>query len=165
MLTLRPATETDCLYLAPRLRAADRDEVDAGGSTPLQALLTGLQGSVEVVAGVDENDVPVIVSGLSAIPGHPLVGSVWALGSDEVPRHRVSFLKNSRQLCQRFHQRFPVLMNLVDARNTVHIEWLRWMGFTLIRRWPSMGPKRLPYIEFMRLQDMRPWATPGDPIV
>jgi hypothetical protein len=165
MLTLRPATEADCLYLADHLRGADRDEVEAGGSTPLAALLAGLHGSLEVVAGVDERDVPVILSGLCAIPGHPLVGSVWALGSDAVRDHRVSFLRHSRALCQRFHQRFPVLMNLVDSRNTVHIEWLRWMGFTFIRRWPEMGPQRLPFIEFVRLQDMRPLTNPGDAVV
>lgn len=156
MLILRPATEADCHHLAPRLRGADREEVEAGGMEPLQALLTGLHGSTEAFVGADEDDLPVILSGLCAIPEHPLVGSVWALGSDAVRAHKLSFLRHSRALCQRFHQRHPVLMNLVDERNTAHVEWLRWMGFTFIRRWPEMGPQRLPYIEFVRLQDMRP---------
>ena len=164
MLTLRPATEADCHFLSARLRAADRAEVAAGGTDPLAALLGGLHSSLEAVAGVDESGEPVILAGLAAIPEHPLVGTVWALGSDAVRDHRVSFLRQSRTLCAHFHERFPVLMNLVDARNTVHIEWLRWMGFTFVRRWPEMGPQRLPFIEFVKLHDTR-WQSPGYPHV
>ena len=45
---VRKATEVDAVYLAPRLREADVEEIAAagGGKTPLVALLEGLKASV-----------------------------------------------------------------------------------------------------------------------
>ena len=42
---------------------------------------------------------------------------------------------------------FPVLRNVVDARNTVSIRWLVWLGFTIGTPQP-MGVRGLPFIPF-----------------
>ena len=45
------------------------------------------------------------------------------------------------------HEVHPVLRNVVDARNTVSIRWLEWLGFTLGTPQP-MGVCGLPFIPF-----------------
>lgn len=151
MLKARVATASDAIWMAPRLREADRREVFAAGSEgPLASLLNGVLYSMTPWAAVDEEDRPVALCGL--VPtADPLVGSVWLLATDEVAHHRISFLRRGQQLLETFHLHRPVLGNFVDERNTVHIEWLRWLGFTFINRHPQFGPERRPFLEFVRL--------------
>ena len=49
-------------------------------------------------------------------------------------------------------RRYPLLFNTVAEFQYAHIRWLRWMGFTFIRRWPHYGHAETPFLEFARLQ-------------
>ena len=149
MLTVRRATRADAEYLAPRLREADVNEVRAGGSEPLPALLSGLEHSLEPLVGVDPHGDPFCMFGVAPSPD-PLVGCIWLLGTDAVRKYPLGFNRHCKAGIARFHEHFPVLMNCVDERNTVHIEWLRWHGFTFLRRLP-IGIGGLPFLEFARL--------------
>ncbi len=56
------------------------------------------------------------------------VGSVWLLGTDEVDKHPREFLKFSAEWRRKLFDRYEVLRNVVDTKNTSSIRWLRWMG-------------------------------------
>jgi len=152
MLTPRPARYGDVLSMALRLREEDRAELRAAsGLSPLDALEHSFAATVNPYVGVDEGDRPVCMGGVVPFPGCSLRGVVWAVATTDVERHRVSFLRRSIPWVKRWQAQFPILTNAVDERNSVHIEWLRWLGFTFIARHPAYGAERRPFLEFVRI--------------
>lgn len=152
MLTPRPARYGDVLSMALRLRDEDKAELRAAsGMPPLAALEHSFAATVLPHVGVDEDDKPVCLGGVVPFPRCPLRGVVWAVASTDVERHRVSFLRRSIPWVKLWQAQFPILTNAVDERNTVHIEWLRWLGFTFIARHPEYGVERRPFLEFVRI--------------
>lgn len=118
--------------IAARMRQADRDEVfAASGHTPLAALSFSyakssccwtafFNGRPEVMWGVGDIN---ILNG---------VGAPWLLGTDAVEENFRAFLRISSGWPNQLLQRYSVLRNFVDARNTVSIRWLEWLGFRLL---------------------------------
>lgn len=152
MLTARPATLRDCRIMAPMLREEDKAEVmAAGGVDPLAALVRGLVASTEPVVGVDANDTPVCMGGVVPPSTGVVPGIIWMLATTGIHDHQMSFLRASRRWLDRWHEDFPLMGNCVDERNTVHIRWLRWLGFTFINRHPQYGHEQRPFLEFVRL--------------
>jgi hypothetical protein len=43
------------------------------------------------------------------------------------------------------------LWNIVDARNELHIRWLKRFGFVALKKHPQVGPQGLPFFEFVRI--------------
>jgi hypothetical protein len=54
-------------------------------------------------------------------------------------------------LVQTLQQNYDVLFNLVDERNTLHIRWIQWCGFTFVNRHPALGAEQRPFLEFVRI--------------
>ena len=146
---VRPAQTTDAVELAPRLREADLREIQAGSNrTPQAALESALSistqayaiecnGRVEALFGVaDTND--------------PQLGAVWLLGSDNLKAFRYTFLRHSKTWLNKLFADYRLLGNWVDARNTVHIEWLKWLGFRGLQRAP-IGRNGEVFVEFAKL--------------
>jgi hypothetical protein len=125
---LRRATVRDAVYLADNLRPADMEEISAHGLSPEYALLMGLRyGRPAHVAEV--GGVPALMCGVTPLPDG--AGAVWMMGTAEIERRRVSFLRAARGWVEAVSAAYPLLVNVADARNTVHLRWLRWTGFTL----------------------------------
>ena len=150
---VRKATLSDCLFMSTRLRQADRDEIKAaGGSDPLSSLFVGLLCSSEPLVGVNDSDEPVVMWGV--IPTGDRIGSVWALATDELSDHRIKFLRHSRHYVEALHKDFDLVYNVVDARNALHIHWLKWLRFTFIRAIPNYGPEKRLFYEFVRIANV-----------
>ena len=148
---IRPAVEDDAFYLAERLRQADLDELKASSNhSPLEALLTGFHSSTRCFSGV-HNKVPFIIFG--ACPVVEDVGCVWGLGSDDIHKARMGFLRLSNEGVEELQKDFPLLFNYVDKRNELHIRWLKWMKFKFINLHQDFGVGRLPFYEFVRITD------------
>jgi hypothetical protein len=154
MIEVRQATELDAFYLAENIREADRQEVLASGSpSPLASLMVGLEHSRLCLSVVNDDNLPVAIFGV-VDSADPEVGLVWMLGTDEIGESKIRFLRGSREWVKLLHKRYPILANVVDARNTVHISWLRWLGFTFINQHPGLGPGNHPFFEFVRISDV-----------
>ncbi|WP_237353534.1 hypothetical protein [Xanthobacter sp. YC-JY1] len=102
--------------------------------------------------------------GIDPVFNHPHVGVIWLLGSDQLAAHSVEFLRQSQRWVERYNTQYPLLINRADARNALHLRWLQWLGFTLIREAP-WGAEGRPFVEFARLQPcasqpFRPSAPP-----
>ncbi len=82
------------------------------------------------------------------------LGYIWMCSTPEITRHSFEFLKGSRVILDALHREYPVLTNLVDARNTVHHKWLRWMGFSFLRTIEKWGARGVPFHEFARLKPL-----------
>ena len=59
------------------------------------------------------------------------VGVPWLLGTPSLRSVRIGFLKESKFWVRQMHKFHPVLWNVVDARNDLHLTWLKWVGFDL----------------------------------
>ena len=145
VVEIRAATMADARALV--LRAADREEVEAlTGRDPRAVLVESVERSASAWAGVADGElaclfgvVPMTLAGVTGVP--------WLLGSDAVARYRRPFLRRNRAYLDEMLRAFPVLRNVVDARNAVSIRWLGWLGFTLGTPQP-MGVRGLPFIPF-----------------
>jgi len=62
-----------------------------------------------------------------------------------------TFLRQSKIELRKILKEYPVLFNVVDSRNEVHVRWLQWMGFTFIKKHSEYGPEKRPFYEFVRI--------------
>lgn len=149
MPSVRPSRSCDVLYLSDHLRAADRAEVFAAtGQCPFDALMEGLQSSVECFTILSDTGVPIAMFGVAPIEGCPDRGAVWMLATDELKTVTRYFLKNTPVYIAQFHRLFPILLNCVDARNTTHIRWIRWAGFSNFKLLEAYGHEQRPFYFF-----------------
>ena len=135
--------------MAPRLRSADRDECAASGYTPLDALVEGFETSTYSYTLEDDQGEPFAIFGVGPIPGRPGWGAPWMLGTDGIKDNWLWFSRNSAEVIRRCHEGYANLYNFVDVRNTVHVRWLKWVGFTF-GAVTALGPHGLPFNEFYR---------------
>lgn len=148
---VRPATLADAEALAPRLRKADLQELEASSrETPLALLQHGVTNSLKAYAIETPRGVAAL---FGVVPSpQPSCGNVWLLASDDLLTIRTTFLRHSRSWLRELFRDFRLLGNLVDQRNTVHVQWLRWLGFQFYTRHPH-GLNGEVFIEFTKLRD------------
>lgn len=142
---VRPSSKGDAEALAPRLRKADIDEIEASGPyLPVEALEIGMQASLQPLTAVGDGK-PIAMFG--AVKETQDIGRIWLLGSDDIFGVRYRFLRESRSWWRHVASPFKVVTNVVDMRNEKHIAWLRWLGVKFCNI-ETRGPKGLPFIEF-----------------
>lgn len=131
MITTEPPTLEHVLELARRIRPADADEVRALGFTdPAVAIIESLNVSLSALAFLIDGE-------LACIFGYASAGIVdnaavpWLITTDTVDRHPVAFARLTRRVLAMLRQEFPTLENVADARHSVSVRWLRWLGFDL----------------------------------
>lgn len=148
-LYVRIAELDDCKVIADNIRDADRDEIQAAsGQTPLVGILAGYEHS-DVPFTILADGVPAAMFG--AGPAAPGVGMIWLLGTDLLLGNTTRFLRESRFWLEQCARPYDLLFNYVDARNTVHIRWIEWLGFTFINQHDDFGVERRPFLEFVRI--------------
>lgn len=146
---VRESVSEDVEYIAKHMRAADVQEIAAHGKEPIESLVGGYINSDQLYTFVDSSGHPALMFG--TVPWGDLGAAVWALGTEGVVRDRVYFLRNSLKWIELMHRKHPTMMNWVDVRNTVHIAWLKRMGFTFGVTEP-LGVDGEPFTFFMRIR-------------
>ena len=142
----------DAEYIGPRLREADRREIAAAsGRELLHSLLFGVAHSEILCTIVGSTGCPVGLFGIA--PVGPICGIVWFLSTDDLVRSpmRIQFIREAKAWLKKLHAYRPLLTNILDERNTVHIRLLKWLGFVFINR-RIWGPEDRPFLEFVRLE-------------
>jgi len=135
----------DIEYLAPNLRFEDKREVlDATGLPPYQALIHCFINAKVSFTIVDTEDVPVGIFGVNN------EGAIWLLATPQIKKIRFSFLRECKKVVDFLNTQFPVLWNFVDCRNELHIKWLKWCGFTFLRKL-NYGVNQKPFYEFIKI--------------
>lgn len=142
-----PATQAHAIAMCGRMRAADVAEVRASiGVGPDEALRRSLAFSSHAWAGLVDGEVACLFGvGMTSLIGG--VGAPWLLGTDLIARHGTAFLRRNRPHVAFMLSLYPKLENWVDARNGLAIEWLRWLGFSIMPAEPY-GPFGLPFHRF-----------------
>lgn len=119
----------DCAELAVTMREEDKQEIwHFARSSPLDALKNGYSLSRRCFT-IEWNGKVVAMFGVVGEIGQ--IGVPWMLASDELPKIRKSFLKEAKKYLEIVFKDYPVLANYAWAKNTVHLNWLKWLGFTL----------------------------------
>ncbi|RUT88015.1 MULTISPECIES: hypothetical protein [unclassified Mesorhizobium] len=143
------STAADARELDRLLRPEDRREVEElGGRPALQHFLLGVLMSEPSFTLRDHDGSLVGIAGV--VPDLRGNGVVWMSGTTLVESRKMAFLRGSRDVLAEFHRRFDTLYNICDARNEVHVKWLRWLGFTLLHKY-ECGPNAVPVYEFARI--------------
>lgn len=136
-VTLRPATDEDCIILAATMRQEDRDEIAITfGKSPLAALRLSIARSSHAVTAVDGDGRVICMFGVGSEGFLSNRGSPWLLGSDLVDVHWRLFVRLSRKYLAAILDLYPELDNAIDARADRSVRWLSSLGFTVERPEP-----------------------------
>ena len=138
---IHPITLEAAYEVASNLRPEDEREVREGhGLTPTIHIplysqhgdcvyFTVPNGETAGIAGVNEN------------------GSIWMLCTPSILKYPLTFAKESKRFVESRTE--PLLWNIADKRNTVHLKLLKFLGFNFLRE-VTHGPNNLSFIEFAR---------------
>tara|TARA_B100001989_G_scaffold137638_3_gene97562 strand:- start:5819 stop:6226 length:408 start_codon:yes stop_codon:yes gene_type:complete len=134
------------------MRQEDKEEVLAySGSSPQEALFYCFFASKPCMTMVGRKGN--IMGMYGVVPCSPKVGRIWMLGHKSMTtdyKDVRAFLRYSPIELQKFHCNYPLLYNYVDARNETHIKWIKWMGFSIIKKHATFGAEGRTFYEFVK---------------
>ena len=140
---IHPITYEAALEVATNLRSDDlREVVEGHGLNPMILLpLAAEQGSAVYFTVPDGK-----TAGLAGVGDG---GAIWMLCTPEIERYPITFAREAKRFVDSREE--PLLWNIVDCRNTVHLKLLKFLGFKFLRK-VTHGPNNLPFIEFCRVR-------------
>lgn len=117
----------DILELSDNLRLEDKQEMEGlGYPDPLLPLIESFHNSDECwTIKVKENNKVAGVYGVND-------GLIWLMATPEILKGKIQFLRNCRQEVERLNTKYPVLYNIVDSRNDLHLKWLQFCNFEFV---------------------------------
>lgn len=74
-------------------------------------------------------------------------GSIWMLCTPAIHKYPLTFAREAKRFVD--NRTEPLLWNIVDKRNTVHLKLLKFLGFKFLRE-VLHGPNNLIFIEFAK---------------
>ena len=76
-------------------------------------------------------------------------GQIWMLCTPVIHEKPRLFAREAKRFID--NRKEPLLWNVVDKRNTVHLKLLKFLGFKFLREL-KYGPNLLTFIEFCRVR-------------
>lgn len=149
----RPTVLADVEYLAENLSKKDQEELYASlGMENYAALSWSFFVSKECNTIIMPDD---SIGGIFGV-SNPTegMGCPWLMGTDRIPEITIPFLKQSRKWVEEQNKKYPLLMNFVDERNDRAIQWLKFLGFTFIKRIEKHGHGEVPFYQFVRIENV-----------
>lgn len=151
-LQVRRATPEDIYRIAPRLREADKKEMDIALDEPgnyTTALMDGMLSTDGCYVAVTDQNVPEVVFGT-----HPTddddIGLVWMMATDNLRLYRKQLIQETDMTLHFINPGYSVLMNYVYSGNRAHVVWLQRSGFSILRGINYKGHR---FYEFARLME------------
>jgi len=144
-LRVRESHASDVALFAPRLRIADRAEIEAAGLSVGESLSEGFAGKSCYTAFIHGQ--PAAIFGLfdHKVSDGLTVGTIWMLGTDMIEAYPKIFLRAMRRWLPLVCEDCDVVMNAVHVENEVHIHFLQHLGFTFM--YESMIGDFIPFFE------------------
>ena len=130
------------LEVASNLRPEDRREVEEGhGYDPIEyAKFIAQEGSTVYFT---------VPNGKTAgMAGVSTEGAIWMICTPAIKEYPHTFARESKRFVESRTE--PLLWNVVDRRNIVHLKLLKFLGFKFLREL-KYGPNQLTFIEFCRV--------------
>ena len=148
---VRQSIQSDVDYLKDNLREEDRDEVLASHGSTEVALQEGFDDSEECWT-ITVKDTGEIAGMYGLAKYDDMIAIPWLLTSPAITKVWIPFLRGSRKWVAESNKKYPLLTNMVDAEYTVAINWLRFVGFTFIKKHDKWGVENKPFLEFVRIE-------------
>ena len=140
---IHPITIEAALEVASNLRSDDlREVVEGHGLDPMVLLPMAAQERSAVYFTVPDGK----TAGLAGVGKG---GVIWMLCTPDIQRYPITFAREAKRFVDSREE--PLLWNIVDCRNTVHLKLLRFLGFKFLRKLRH-GPYNLEFIEFCRVR-------------
>ena len=151
--TVRPSVLKDVAIVAENMRKEDVDEVKAQtGACPKGGLLYAYFMSKPCLTVINRKGELMAMGGV--VPSAENTGRIWLLGCQSMVDDSIDkrwFLRKSKEKLIEMQSLYPLLFNMVDARNEVHVKWIDWLGFTFIKKHLNWGPESQMFYEFVRI--------------
>ena len=139
---IHPITKEAAKEVASNLRSDDLREVTEGHGLDPSILLTKVaQEGSAVYFTVPDGE----TAGLAGVGKD---GAIWMLCTPAIHRYPITFAREAKRYVDSRDE--PLLWNIVDCRNTVHLKLLKFLGFKFLRK-VTHGPNNLQFIEFCRV--------------
>lgn len=116
-LTIRDEDKTELRIFNPKLSSVELIQNCVRDST--RTMMAKVEGVPAVLFGAKE---------------YPDYAAPWMISSHVIETIPVTFCKIANALIDALLGQYHILVNYVDARNTVHVKWLKWMGFEFVPR-------------------------------
>lgn len=140
---IHPITYEAALEVASNLRSDDlREVVEGHGLNPMILLPLAAEEGSAVYFTVPDGK----TAGLAGVGDD---GTIWMVCTPEIERYPITFAREAKRYVDSREE--PLLWNIVDCRNTVHLKLLKFLGFKFLRK-VTHGPNNLPFIEFCRVR-------------
>ena len=148
----RKSILSDVMTVAANMRQEDKEEIFAySGTLPKEQMFYCFFSSKPCMTMVGRKGN--IMGMYGVVPCSPKVGRIWMLGHKSMTsdyKDVRAFLRNSPIELEKFHCNYPLLYNYVDARNETHIKWIKWMGFSIIKKHATFGVEGRTFYEFVK---------------
>ena len=140
---IHPITYEAAIEVATNLRSDDRREVVEGhGLNPMILLPLAAEEGSAVYFTVPDGK----TAGLAGVGDD---GTIWMVCTPDIERYPITFAREAKRFVDSREE--PLLWNIVDCRNTVHLKLLKFLGFKFLRK-VTHGPNNLQFIEFCRVR-------------
>ena len=140
--TTLPCTLEAALEVASNLRFEDRREIEEGwGYNPMELLPEFIYDDFCVYFTAPNGK----TAGMGGING----SIIWMVTTPVIHDYPIGFVKEAKRVLAT--RKEPMLGNIIDKRNTVHIRLLKYLGFTFSKE-ITHGPNKLTFIEFYRVR-------------
>ena len=139
---IHPLTLEAAIEVASNLRPEDRRELEEGhGCDPIEYAKFISQESSAVYFTVPNGK----TAGMAGVNPE---GAIWMLCTEAIKEYPHTFARESKRFVESRTE--PLLWNIVDRRNIVHLKLLKFLGFKFLRELKH-GPNQLSFIEFCRV--------------
>lgn len=141
--TTLPCTLEAALEVASNLRSEDRREIEEGHGLDPKVILTEAVDDDFCVYFTAPNG---RTAGMGGIYND---GIIWMVTTPVIHDYPIGFVKEAKRVLATRTE--PILGNIVDKRNTIHLRLLKYLGFTFSKE-KLHGPNKLTFIEFYRVR-------------
>lgn len=133
--------------IAANIREADENEfIRASGLDVRPCLELGFGHARDVWTGLLDGE-PVMMCGVTTMPGRPDVGIPWLVATNDIEKVAKDFHKRSKEILKKMQAGYRGLINYADAENTATLHWLKRLGFTILEPEPY-GRSGMPFHRF-----------------
>lgn len=146
------ATQEDVDQILPQLREADvRESSVMYGVSPTSLFRSiGFDRKNTFIIASKTSGKKFALAGVQRSRAYPGTAMIWCISTPEIMAHKIEFLRYSKTFIEDVSQPYSLIYNWVHAANTVHIEWLRWLGFSFIAKRENFGAGKETFYSFVK---------------
>ncbi len=134
----------------------------SAGLPALQSLLYGIGVGRSWTVRESFAHIPVAMFGV--VPLTKTIGIPWMVATDELTLHKRFFVQHAPEYIKQMMYFYPDgLINYIDARNTVHIAYIKHFGFEVTGFMADYGHAKLPFYRFSKGLKGLPSCVPPQP--